>query len=105
MFLNDQLEERIQHNEKKFQELGIQIEKLDEDINKFMGELPLTIEQLNTFLADESNFTEEEWQELQNLRQKLDEKLQRELDNIRNPVKIKKNYDDRNVQRHWLYVR
>lgn len=105
MFFHDQLEERIKKNHKKIADADVQIENLDQNVTRFLNELPLTIEQLNTFLANQENFTAEEWQSLQNMQKQLDQKLQLELENIRNPIKAKKNYSDRNVQRHWLYVR
>lgn len=105
MFFQDKLEEKIKNNKKKALEIDIRLEKLDHDITKFLEELPLSIEQLNIFLANHENFTQEEWEALQHIKQRLDERLQRELDNIRNPNKTKKSLEGLRVQRHWLHVR
>lgn len=105
MSLNSTLEEQIKKQEKRVQEIVIRMENLDRELDELFVDLKVTPEQLDTFISDKNNFTDENWEQLQNLRKVLEEKLQRELDNIRDPLKIKQTYSDRNVGRHWIFVR
>lgn len=105
MIFQDELEKKIEKHEIAFQELLIKTESLNQQINEFLDELNISEEQLSTFIGNKDNFSEENWQEINRLRQELDEKLKRELGNVRNPLKNKKTYSERIVQQHWLYVR
>lgn len=104
MFSQD-TEEKLNLNEKKIRELAIRHEKLDNDVADFLKELEVTPEQLTAFISKKENFTEENWEELQNQKKKLDEKLDVELKNVRDPLKSKKALASLNVNRHWLYVK
>lgn len=99
------LEKVIIKNDLSLQELMIRIDSLDREVKTLLSELSITPEKLSTFIDNQDNFTDENWQELQKQRQLLDEKLSKELLNVRDPRKVKKHQDDRNVQRHWLFVR
>jgi len=108
MFFSDpelKLEQDITKNDLSAQQLMIRIDSLDREIKGLLSELNISPEKLSTFVANQENFTEENWQELQKQRQLLDEKLNKELSNVRDPRKVKKNHEDRNIQRHWLFVR
>jgi hypothetical protein len=101
----DDSEKVIESNELKIQEMEIKIEALDREINQILNEINLTSEQLTIFLSNRENFTEENWKDIQRLQSELDQKLLCELANVRNPQKVKKTYEERNVGRHWLFVR
>lgn len=104
--LKDKLvEEKIQKHEKHFQELVIRMETLNREVNDLFADLKATPEQINQFISNKANFSEEEWTELHNQRKALEEKLQREMDNIRNPQRLKKVYEERHVGNTWLFVR
>lgn len=105
MFSTDNFEEKLVHNEIKMRELDIRHEKLDHDISNFFEELQVTPEQLTAFISTKDNFTEENWQELQKQKKQLDEKLDIELKNVRNPLKSKKALASLNVGRNWLHVK
>ena len=108
MFFNNEelkVEQDIKRNELIFQQLMIHVDSLDREIKSLLSELKVTPEQLTAFVSNEENFTQENWQELQNQRKLLDEKLKTEITNIRDPRKVKKAQEDRNVQRHWLFVK
>ncbi len=102
---NQKIDQDIAKNERAFQQLLIHMEGLNKEIDLFLQELKLTPEQLNVYLSNPQNFTEDNWQELQKQRQLLEEKLIRDLKNIRDPRKVEKAQQTRNVQKHWLYVR
>lgn len=106
MFLSkDQPEEKLQNNERKIEELSIQFEALDREIHGLLQELNVTPEQLTQFVNTKQNFTDENWDQLQEEHKKMQEKLQVELQNIRNPQQMKKRYAERFVGNNWLFVR
>ncbi|MBS4169833.1 Uncharacterized protein NEOC95_000551 [Neochlamydia sp. AcF95] len=105
MFSPDILEEKLNINERKMRELAIRLEKLDEDTHAFLEELEISPEQLTTFISQKENFTDSNWQELQQQKKQMDDKLETELNNIRNPLQSKQIFSSLNVARHWLYVR
>lgn len=105
MSTDNKWENQILMQEKQVQELVIRMETLDRQLDELFVDLKVTPEQLSTFLADENNFTPDNWIQLQDLRKVLQEKLQRELDNVRDPLKIKKTFSERQVGHHWIFVR
>lgn len=94
-----------QNLEKKIEELTIRQEALNREVSKLLKELEIRPEQLTTFVSKKDNFTEENWQQLQEAKSKLDEKLSRDLNSIRNPKETEKTYKERHVDQHWLFVR
>lgn len=109
MFFSKDLEQNLEQGTKKndtlLRQLLIRVDALDREIKMLLDELKITPEQVSTFLENPENFTPENWEELQTERKALDDKLKRELDNIRNPSKTKKAQTDRHVAPHWLYVK
>lgn len=105
MFLNNDLETKIQNQEIATQELAMRIEALNGQIEELMKELNVTAEQLTIFLQKKENFTEDNWNEITRQRQEFQERLTREISNIRQPLKTKKTYSERQVPQHWLFVR
>lgn len=105
MFSDTKSEQQIQTRASKIQALQLQLENLDRQMEELLGELRVSPEQLSAFISKKENFTEENWAELVSQKKRLDDKLQRELDNIRNPLKTKRNYKSLHVQRHWLHVK
>ena len=105
MISQDNTEEKLIINENKIRELSIRFEKLNSDITNFLEELEVTPEQLTTFISNKDNFTEDNWEVLQQRKKQLDEKLDIELKNVRNPLKVKKALASLNVHQHWLYVK
>lgn len=98
-------EKDSQKNELATQELAIRIEALDRDVQGLLHELNVSPQQLATLLENKDHFSEENWEALNKERKALDEKLLRDLQNIRNPKKTKKAFKTMNVQQHWLFVR
>lgn len=99
------LENKIQQYSTKIEELEIRLESLLREEEKLLHDLQITREQLSVFVSNPENFTAENWAELNDQQKKMNEKLHRELENIRNPIKTKKAYDSLHVQSHWLYVK
>lgn len=105
MFIGDELEKKIQKHELAFKELMIKTDTLNQQVEELLAELNVSPEQLTTFIGNKDNFSEENWEMIVKQRKELDEKLLRELANIRNPLKNKKTYSERVVPQHWLFVR
>jgi hypothetical protein len=106
MSLERKIEQNIQETQIKINKADIMLEQLEHDFSQLMQELNLTVEDAHQYIANPSNFTPEIWEELQNQKKQLDEKLQLELKNIKNPLKIKKSFSERGtIQPHWLFVR
>lgn len=102
----EQIDKNINLNETKIRAMSIQLENLNREIDEFFGQLQLNIDNLSSFMSNKNNFTEQNWDELNKQKQLVEEKLQRELDNIRNPLKTKASQASQmHVQRHWLYVK
>jgi len=105
MFHNLQSEQQLINQVNKAKELSIRNESLDKQVQDLLEEIQVTPEQLTVFVENEQNFTEKNWEELQKHRSELDEKLQRELANIRDPLKAKQKQAQLKVGPHWLFVR
>ena len=102
---DDQIEAHIQKNEKAINELLIKIEVLNKDVEALLTELNVSPAQLTAYIENEKNFTTDNWNTLQDQQKQLNEKLLRDLLNIRNPKKAKESFKQMHVQPHWLYVR
>ncbi len=105
MLLPQDLDDQIQQAESKLEALAIRMDNLDREADELFADLKVTQEQLDAFIGSPLNFTQENWVQIQELKKELDDKLKRELANIRDPLKIKKAYSERNIGQHWLYVR
>lgn len=105
MLNQNSLENKIQQQESKIKELEIQLETLEHSVSELLTHLQVTPEQLTALVSNQEHFSEENWSDLQKHKLQIEEKLQREIANIRNPRKIKKSYDSLHVERHWLHVR
>lgn len=99
------LEAQIEQQELKIKALTNQLDNLSREVDEFLGALDISLNQLAHYAEQKENFTEENWNELSQQRKQLEEKLHRELENIRNPVNTKRSYDNLHVQRHWLFVK
>lgn len=107
MFFNNdnQKENRNQFSESKIQEIEVEVNKLEHDVKELYELMGVTAEQLTAYLENKNNFSDEEWNEIHQIKQQLDEKLNRSQNNIRNPLKVKRAYNDLHVRRNWLFVK
>src|SRR5436190_11680354 len=99
------MEAQIEQQDLKIKALTNQLDNLSREVDEFLGVLDINLHQLAHYAEQKENFTEENWNELHKQRKQLEDKLHRELENIRNPVKTKRSYDNLHVQRHWLFVK
>ncbi|NGX43057.1 MAG: hypothetical protein K940chlam7_01348 [Chlamydiae bacterium] len=105
MFEQSDVEKTIENNEKKIKELAIKVETLDREAAELLEELNVTPEQLTAFIENKKNFTDQNWEELQDHRKTLDQKLKTELENIRNPRKTEKTYSEMKIDKQWIPVK
>ncbi|WP_068468696.1 hypothetical protein [Candidatus Protochlamydia phocaeensis] len=106
MSLEKKLKEKIQQTQLKMQEISINMEKLEREYQLLLEELALTPDQLKNYVEDSNNFSPPIWEQLQNDKQKLDEKLDLDLKSVRDPLKIQKTLSESShVRQHWIFVR
>lgn len=101
----DELEKKIQTNEIAIKKLSIDIDNIRRHNDELFADLNVTPQQISAFISNKDHFTPENWESLHHQKKQLDEKLTRELANIRNPGTIKKNQNDRANAHQWLFVR
>jgi len=106
MFLKNKIEDRINSNNKKIQGLERLIESLDRDVRDLFEEIEVSPQQIQQLLSDPKNFTEEDWQRIEECRQQQDKQLECDLANIQNPRSTQQAYSSNSrVKSHWLCVR
>jgi len=105
MFEKQDNDRKILNIEKKIQELTIRIEAQDKEDRELLKALNVSPEQLTTFVQDKTNFTDKNWKELNKQQDELDERLNRDLKNIRNVRKAEQAYSARNIDHRWIPVR
>jgi hypothetical protein len=92
-------------NEALLRELMHRSKELEAVEEKLFQELNVTPEQISAFIEKSDNFTPDNWNQIQEQKKQLNEKLERDLKNIKNPLKTKKSYQNRIVDNRWLYVK
>jgi len=100
------LENKIDKTEKKLLELSISLKRIDREYQKLMEEMALSPQELKEYVENEENFSPPIWEQLQNEKKMLDEKLNLELNCVIDQDKTKKTITERGlIQKHWLFVR
>lgn len=99
------IDEKFEKTQKKMQELEIRNTKLDRDAVDLLTELKVSAEQLSQYIDDKENFSKKNWEQLQKKKSEIEQKLDTELNSVRNPLKTKETLKERNVNQHWLFVR
>lgn len=106
MSLEENLEEKIHRTEKKLKEFSITLSRLESDYQQILKDLNITPDQLANFSENPEDYDQAEWEQLQDVKKKLDEKLNLELSRIYDPQKTKKTLSEKGtIQQHWLFVR
>jgi len=103
-YLNN-LEQKIQKNESTLKNLVNEIEHLHQETQKLFSDLNISPEQFSSYIENPDNFTQAEWDRLQDHKNKLDQKLDLSTDHTTDPSKTKKAFADLNMSRNWLFVR
>lgn len=105
MFFQSSDEEKLQANEKKLKELGIQLEKLSTDIDALYDVHKADAEAIEGHFANPENFSQEEWELLQQLLSHHTKKIDAIENKVVDPRETKKKYSERAVDPRWLFVR
>ena len=109
LFMHKNLEQSVDNQvkevDRRIEALEIENEALDREIRTLLAEHQVTEEQVAIYVSQRENFRDQEWQTLQQEKKRLDDKLNKELEAISNPLKKRKSQKERHVQPHWLFVR
>lgn len=108
MSSDQKLDSQIQLNQNKISQLSIQmdhIEREEQELREVLGQLNLTQEQLIAYTENQNNFTSKSWEEMQQHKKALEDKLKLQLTSIKDPRKTKRARSSLHVERHWLHVR
>jgi len=105
--MNDEkFEEDVQRRELSLRELTINMERLEHEYAKLLGEHGITYEQLKNYINNQENFSPAVWQVIQAEKKKLSLKLDLALQGVKEPLKVKKTLNEQgSIQSHWLFVR
>lgn len=101
----EDLEQKIESNERKVLELEQQFAAIEAESAVFFETIDVTPEEVDNFVKNRDNFSDKEWEELKKQERQLQEILQREINNIRDPEKAKRHYKERDIRPGWLFVR
>lgn len=105
MFQSKDEKQVMEEKHLELMELMLKHETLNRDTEALFHELQVTPEQLTAFIENKSNFSDDNWNRLQEEKNKLEQRIQTEIANIRNQVKVKKAYEERQIANHWIFVR
>lgn len=90
-------------NEIALKKLIHEIDNLKEETDKMFQELQICPVEFASFLQNPKNFTEQEWNALQQQRKDLDQTLS--ISHNANPLETKKAFNELHMSRNWLFVK
>lgn len=106
MFLNKSLTESTAEAEKRLNDLEKQNSLLRQELRELYEKLGLSQEEVHKFASNPENFSQEDWESMEEMKREKEIKIQQRLDAIRNPVEAKKKYaSSKQVAQHWIFVR
>lgn len=106
MVTEEKLETKIHRTERKLVELSVHIQRLNREYQEIIDELALAPDELKNFAENPENFDPPIWEQLQQEKKQMDERLDLELNNVQDANKTKHTISERGkVQQHWLHVR
>jgi hypothetical protein len=91
--------------ENKEKDLIAENARLDRAIDEFFSEHKIDVEKISRFVSNPSYFSEKDWLRLQEEREKLAERLEKNLAAVKDPLALKKKYQERHSAQNWLFVR
>lgn len=101
----DREESYLAQVEKNLKEQQLRKEKLDLDIMTLFKKAEINPKELSAYMKDPSNFSEQEWKELQTIREKLEKELHIKDDTTTDLRQTKKAYQNLPRDPHWIPVR
>jgi hypothetical protein len=103
-YLNN-TEQKAQKNETTLKNLINEIEHLHLETQKLFSDLNICPDQFAAHIENPENFTQAEWDRLQEHKKKLDQKLDLSSNPVADPLKTRKALSDLHNSRNWLFVR
>jgi hypothetical protein len=103
-FLNNS-EQQAQKNETTLKNLIREIEHMHQETQKLFSDLNICPDQFEAHIDNPENFTQAEWERLQDHKKKLDQKLDLSANNQSDPIKTRNAFSDLHNSRNWLFVR
>lgn len=102
----ENIDQKIKTNEKKIALYKMRFERYQKAFDQLHEETNTSLEELINFVETPTNFEPHIWEYLEEYKANLENKLNQELENIRNPFKVEQSYAERrSIQNHWLFVR
>lgn len=102
---NDSQEDKIRSLDKRLQEEELLFTSLNEEVDAMLKTLGVTKEQIRILLEDKSQFSDEDWQRLETLKQELDQKKHPHLHTINDPRKTDKARSSlKEVRQNWIPI-
>lgn len=105
MFKNSQDDETVKRSELCIQELQRLEKERKEILEDLSRKLNMTPEEISNFCNNPDNFPPDELDYAKRLCRELEENLQRDLANIQNPIKSKKNLESLKIPSYAIFVR
>ncbi len=104
-FNKDTIDQKIEKNEIALKKLITDIERLELETAKTFEDLGITQDQFVNYLENPEHFTESEWNDLEEHKKKLNQKLDLSINHINDPCKAAKTRADMRLSQNWLFVR
>jgi len=98
-------EQQTQTNKLKLKQLLLEIERLQEESRQLFADLDICPEEFSRDVENKDNYSDEEWDTLQQEKVKLDQKLDLSLSNVRNTAQTKSAFAELYMSRNWIPMR
>ena len=105
MFEKLSIDVKIDKTQKETIELEIRHDQLNRDSTDLLNELEMTPDQLTQFIENKENFTEENWEQIQQKKLEIEQQLATDLSFIKNARQSQKSRQADNIAPHWFFVR
>lgn len=106
MFINHKktIGQKIEQQNEKLRLLEQRLAQTNQEIAEFVTNSGLDWDKLAAYASDPQNFSEEEWAQMSEHRQKQEEALQRDLNNFKDPLSAKVSRQELAMRRNWLQI-
>lgn len=101
-FHNNELKHK--RNEETLKNLLAEFEQLKKQTDQLFNDLNICPDQFSKHLENSDNFTQEDWEKLQDHKIKLDQKLDLASHQV-DPLKVSKTRTEMRAAQNWLFVR
>jgi hypothetical protein len=98
----ESIDEKISKADKELSNLEEMMLDTEKSCKKLMDEMGTNIDQVQAFLGNRDNFSDEEWDKIQGDRATFAKKVEREINNIDHPSRKKRAFEDlKNIRGNW----